>query len=159
MSKPVIFIGHSQKDEEWKDRLEEQLGVFEQARSLEVWTDGKFGAGDDWYQKFEDALKNASVAIFMVSTHSLSSKFILKEEVARFVERRHSEGLRVIPIVINDCLWQQVKWLAAMQVRPRDGKSLAQMKRAEADTELRRIVLEVAGANQGAMKWSDGIRA
>jgi len=144
MTKPAIFISYSHKDEKWKDRLVTQLGVLEQQGTFEVWTDREIGAGEDWNQKIEDALQNARIAIFLVSANSLTSHFILKEEVVRMLERRTREGLRIIPIIVGDCLWQRVEWLARMQVRPQGGRPLQEMTRARREAELSKIVMEVA---------------
>jgi hypothetical protein len=46
--------------------------------------------------------------------------------------RRRREGLRVIPVIVSPCPWQQVRWLSAMQVRPPDGKPLSGLRRAQA---------------------------
>ncbi len=144
MSKPSIFISYSHKDEKWKDRLVTQLGVLGQQGKFEVWTDREIGAGKEWYKEIEDALGNASVAMFLVSANSLTSDFILKEEVVRLLKRRDKEGLRIIPIIVGDCAWQSVDWLARMQARPRDGRPLNAKSVSQRDTALKDIVVEVA---------------
>lgn|SRR5574341_2440024 len=142
MSNPSIFISYSHKDEKWKDRLVTQLAVLQ--KDFEIWTDREIEAGEDWYQKIDEALNNASVAILLVSANSLTSKFILNEEVARLLKRRDEEGLRIIPVILGDCAWQSVDWLVRMQARPRDGRPLKQLRNAQAEKELTQIVLEVA---------------
>jgi TIR domain-containing protein len=143
MNKASIFISYSHKDEKWKDLLVNQLGVLEQQGAFDTWTDREIGAGEDWSQAIEDALKNATVAVLLVSANSLTSEFILNNEAVRMLERREKEGLRIIPIIVSDCAWNQVKWLARMQVRPRDGKPLDQVSPARRATELKNIVAEV----------------
>ena len=144
MNKPSIFISYSHKDEKWKDRLVTQLGVLCQQGTFEVWTDRDIGAGETWYKKIEDAMQTASVALFLVSANSLTSDFILKEEVARLLKRRDEEGLRIIPIIVGDCAWQGVGWLARMQARPRDGRPLQAKSVAQRDAALKEIVMEVS---------------
>ena len=144
MSKPSIFISYSHKDEKWKDRLVTQLAVLEMEGKFDIWTDREIGAGEEWYQKIEDAMQNASVAILLVSANSLTSDFILNKEMVRLLERRDKKGLRIIPVIVGDCAWQSVKWLARMQVRPRNGRPLRDMGAAQRDRELKEIVLEVA---------------
>jgi TIR domain-containing protein len=144
MSKPSIFISYSHKDEKWKDRLENQLAVLEQEGSYDIWTDHQIGAGQDWHDEIEKALQRASVAILLVSANSLTSEFILDREVADMLSRRDKEGLTVIPIIVSDCPWKKVKWLANMQVRPRDGRALQGMSAAQKARELTEIVSEIA---------------
>jgi MTH538 TIR-like domain (DUF1863). len=144
MSNRLIFISYSHKDKNWKDRLVTQLGVLEQQGTLEVWTDDDIGAGEDWYQKIENALESASVAILLVSASSLSSTFILRKEVVRLLQLRDEAGLRIFPIIATDCLWEKHKWLAKMQVRPRDRRPLQEKSAARKNTELTNIAAEIA---------------
>ena len=118
MWKPKIFISYSHKDVEWKDRLLNHLGVLQQQEQLDFWTDDEIRIGDTWFKKIEDAMNAANVAIFLVSANSLTSKFILREEIRRLLERRDKEGLAIFPILVRPCAWQRVPWLTQMQIRP-----------------------------------------
>ena len=134
----VIICNH--KDEKWRTLLEEYLRVFE----VDVWIDRVIGVGEDWHEKIKDALRNAAVAVLLISPDFLGSEFIRIEEVPRLLERHEGGELRIVPIIVQDCPWQQVEWLSRLQVFPRGGKQLAQMKRAPRETELKSVVMEVA---------------
>jgi hypothetical protein len=138
---PFIFISYSHEDKEWKKVLERHLGVLQ--REFKVWTDEQIGAGQDWQQQITEALQNASVAILLVSANSLTSNYILNEELVQLLQRRHDEGLRIIPIIIKECAWKAVPWLKPIQVRPRDGRALQATKNARADREFRDLALEL----------------
>ena len=138
--KTSILIICNHKDEKWRTLLEEQLRVLE----VDVWTDRDVGVGEDWHETIKDALRNASVAVLLISPYFLASDFVRKEEVAGLLERRDKEGFRIIPIIARECAWQQVEWLARMQVRPRDGRALENMKKSSVMTELKNVVLELA---------------
>jgi TIR domain len=88
-------------------------------------------------------MERADVAVLLVSANSLTSKFILKEEIRRLLERRKAEGLHVFPVILKACTWQRVPWLAAMQVRPRDGRALAGFEGNKRDEQLAKIADEV----------------
>jgi nucleoside phosphorylase len=143
MPHPTVFISYSHKDEEWKDRLVTHLGVLQQQGLLEVWDDRRIGAGEDWQPEIEKAIAAARVAILLISANFLTSKFILGEEVPRLLERRSKEGLRVFPVIVKPCAWQQVKWLARMQARPKDGKPLSGGSDYQIDADLAAIAAEV----------------
>jgi tetratricopeptide (TPR) repeat protein len=143
MTKPTVFISYSHKDEEWKDRLVTHLGVLQQEGIFNVWDDRRIGAGEDWYQEIHEAMAAASVAILLVSAHSLTSEFILREEVARLLKRRDKEGLRIFPVIVKPCAWDEVKWLARMQVRPKDGRPLSAGTEHQIDADLTAIAKEV----------------
>src|SRR6266853_6779550 len=101
--KSTVFISYSHKDEEWKDRLMSHLGVLSEQGLLSFWEDRQIGAGEDWYEKIQGAMNAASVAILLISANSLTSKFILREEVSRLLQRRDKEGLRIVPVIVKSC--------------------------------------------------------
>lgn len=103
----TIFISYSHKDEEWKDRLTPHLGVLQQEGLLDFWDDRKIDGGDDWLPEREEAINNAHVAVLMISANFLTSDFILKKEVTRLLERRSSDGLRVMPLIVKPCAWKK----------------------------------------------------
>jgi len=152
MTKPTVFISYSHKDEEWKDRLVTHLGVLQQEGILDTWDDRRIGAGEDWYQEIQEAMAAASVAILLVSANSLTSEFILREEVARLLERRDKEGLRIFPVIVKPCAWQQVKWLARMQCRPKDGQPLSAGSEHQIDVNLVAVAEEVAAIIRRAVR-------
>ncbi len=141
MSKPTVFISYSHKDEVWKDRLRPQLGVLEQAGRIVVWDDRKIDAGATWYPEIEQAMANAAVAVCLISPDYLSSDFCNKEEVPYLLRRRESAGMVLIPILVRPCFWQAVEWLKAIQMLPRDDKSVAHDFKEDWDTPF----AEVAG--------------
>ena len=144
MTKPTVFISYSHKDEVWKDRLVTHLGVLQQEGILDIWDDRRIGAGEDWYQKIQEAIARASVAVLLVSADFLTSKFILFEEVPRLLEQRDKEGMRVFPVIIKPCAWKQVKWLTRMNLRPKDGRPIQGGSDFQVETDLAAIADEIA---------------
>ena len=141
MAKPSIFVSYSHKDRTWMLRFLTHLEVL--GDTFDVWTDDKIGAGEAWDARIEAAMAKASVAVLLVSANSLTSKFILKREIVELLKRRDREGLKVFPVIVRQCAWRRVEWLAAMQVRPLDGRPLYGRKGADIDTELTKIALEL----------------
>ncbi|MBI3800777.1 MAG: SUMF1/EgtB/PvdO family nonheme iron enzyme [Deltaproteobacteria bacterium] len=146
MSKPTIFISYSHKDADWKDRLVTHLGVLQYQNLLEFWTDDEIRIGETWLQKIQDAMNSASVAILLVSAHSLTSSFILRKEIKRLLERRDGEGLSIFPILVRPCAWRLVPWLMQMQLRPRNGIPLSAGTEYQIDENLTSIVEEINAA-------------
>ncbi|MBI5934016.1 MAG: toll/interleukin-1 receptor domain-containing protein [Chloroflexi bacterium] len=141
---PSVFISYSHKDEEWKDRVVTHLRVLEMEGMLDVWDDRRIEGGDDWKPEIEKAINNASIAILMISANFLTSKFILGEEAPKLLKRRAKEGLRVIPLIVKPCAWQQVKWLSPIQARPLDGKPLSTKRGHNLDSSIVALAEEVA---------------
>ena len=144
MTSPTVFISYCHKDEVWKDRLVTHLGVLQQADILDVWNDRRIGAGEDWYQKIQEAIARASVAVLLVSADFLTSKFIRSKEIPSLLERRDKEGLRIFPVILRPCAWKHVKWLARMNLRPKDGGPIQGGNEFQVETDLAAIADEVA---------------
>jgi len=122
-----VFISYSHKDKRWKDRLVTHLVLFQKQGLLDVWDDSRITAGDDWYQEIQQVLGTAQVAVLLVSAHFLASDFVLREEVPRLLERRHAEGLWVIPLVVTPCAWEEIDWLKPMQAELRNNRPLSSL--------------------------------
>lgn len=143
MTAPSIFISYSHEDEKWKDRLVRHLGVSQGQGLLTLWDDRRIGAGEDWYEAITEAIDAGSVAVILLSANSLTSRFILSEEVPRLLERRDEEGLRIFPIVVEPCDWEAVEWVRRMQLRPKDGKPLSGGRKYQVETKLAAIAKEI----------------
>jgi len=142
MPSPTVFLSYSHADEVWKDRLVKHLGVLEAEGHLQAWSDRKIGAGDEWFVKIREAMDAARVAVLLVSANSLTSKFIREQEVPYLLERRSRDGVAIFAVIVKDCAWQTVPWLANLQVRPPDGQPLA-LRGIRIDSELRTIAEEI----------------
>ena len=143
MPSGTVFISYSHKDEVWKDRLVKHLAVLAKQGFLDIWDDRRIRAGGNWKEEIHAALERADVALLLISADFLTSEFILNEEVSRLLERRAESGIHVVPAIVFESSWQDVPWLAAMQVRPRDGRTLASFKGDQRNRELVKIAKEV----------------
>lgn len=138
-----VFISYSHDDETWKDLLQSHLSVLEKQGRLEIWDDRQIQTGDDWFPEIETALNNSHIAILLISRHFLTSDFILGKEVPILLQRRVSEGLRVIPLILAPCAWETVDWLKAIQGYPKDNQPLSGMSEHEIEEQLAALVLKI----------------
>jgi hypothetical protein len=138
-----VFISYSHADERWKNRLVRHLRVFAAQGDLAAWDDSQIEAGSDWKAAIDAALAEADVAVLLVSADFLTSPFILDHEVARILERRKAEGVRVVPLLVAPCPWTAVDWLANLQVRPAGARPLSLGTRAQSERDLARLALEI----------------
>jgi len=145
-TKPKVFITYSHQDEGWKDKLVAHLQVAAREDGFDLWDDRRIPAGADWREEIDRAIGEAGVAVLLVSTDYLNSAFIRTEEVRQLLERRSKDGLKVFPVIVRECLWQKVGWLAKLQLRPVDGKPLDQWKGAAREKMLVKIAGEIADA-------------
>ncbi len=150
MKKPNIFISYARRDKEWRDSITVHLHAAARQGRLEIGSDRRLAAGEDWSSELSDALNRAHVAVLLVSADFLASEFIQSKEIPRLLERQAQGGLVILPVIVRPCLWQSAHWLARLQVLPRDGRSLAEFDdRDEAIFEvIKRIsdIIEVVSA-------------
>jgi tetratricopeptide (TPR) repeat protein len=124
MSTPTVFISYSHKDKDLLGPLVAQLKALEQAGLLEVWADTRIDAGDKWYPEIEAAMKQAAVAVCLVSEYFLSSDFCTKQEIPFLLKREANEGLLIVPVLLSECVWEAHRWLKETQMLPGEGQSI-----------------------------------
>src|SRR5580704_2951594 len=143
MAQPKIFVSYSHADTKHMDRLLVHLRPLKSAADLEIWTDEQIAGGEAWAPAIDQAISNATLAIFLVTADFLNSDFITHKEVPSLLERRQNEGLRLYPILAKPCAWQAIQWLSAIQIRPTGAKPVWRSGGRYAEDELARIVLEL----------------
>jgi hypothetical protein len=130
-----IFISYSKKDSSWLAQL---APILEQARihfGVEYWTDARIVVSDDWNNEIEQALENSTAAIFLVSGDFLSSRFIKEIEIERLLKK----SIRIFPLLVSDCLWRKIEWLAKIQIFP--NSPILPLDEVP-DSERKRLLLE-----------------
>jgi KaiC/GvpD/RAD55 family RecA-like ATPase len=142
---PTVFISYSHLDEQWKDRLVKHLGVAEKQGLLQTWNDRNLSGGDDWFAEIINAIERGSVAVLLVSHNSLTSNFILSDEVPRMLARHKLQAARFYPMVVEDCDWEAVEWLKRFNLRPRDGRPVGINKDGmRTEEQINRDLKEIA---------------
>ena len=143
MDKPVVFISYSHRDERWKEQLEEHLQVLQHLGRFTYWDDRQIPIGETWRLAINTGLASAQAAILLISRHFLASKFIQDVEVPTLLQRKIRDGLPIFPVILSACSWQDVPWLAPLQVRPRDGQPLTSLRGHKRDDAFTRLVEEI----------------
>ena len=131
-----IFISYSHQDEVWKDRLQEQLEVLALEGHFSVWDDRQIEPGDDWFPEIERELDQADIAVMLISASFLTSTFIHTEEIPTLLRRRKQEGIRLIPLILRPCRWQNIKWLKAILGGYRDNVALSGLSEHQQEEAL-----------------------
>lgn len=158
--KPIVFISYSHKDEPdphlnpggsgWLSYVQSHLAPAMAHGRFETWDDRRIEGGGDWRAEIDAALNRCAVCILLVSRHSLSSRFILDEEMKRMLERHHRDGTRIYPIVITACDVEAADWLMRLNLKPRDGTPLALYQEAQRDAVMADLAKEIRGILQHA---------
>lgn len=125
------------------------MGALRSKNTLDLWTDRRIKAFQDWRAEIDKAMSGADMAILMVTANFLSSEFIQSQEVPELLERHKNDAqLTIYPILAKECAWQLVPWLEARQMRPNDGKAVWRDGGRHVDRELTTIVLEIDASLQ-----------
>jgi hypothetical protein len=97
-----IFISYSHKDQELFDAFHKELRVaLGGEERLEIWADTRIKASDDWHREIQTALEKSTVAVLLVSSDFLDSKYILDQELPLLLRRRLQEQLHLTPFFVK----------------------------------------------------------
>ncbi|HOT83133.1 MAG TPA: toll/interleukin-1 receptor domain-containing protein [Candidatus Defluviicoccus seviourii] len=116
-----LFYSYSHKDERYREKLETQLKILQRQGVINGWHDRKIGAGKDWASEIDHHLETAGIILLLVSDNFLASEYCYGKEMTRALARHDIKSARVIPIILQPCLWEEALF-AKLQALPRDGK-------------------------------------
>ena len=145
IARTKVFISYAHKDNCWRERLVEHLGVLATQGLLDMWDDRKIGAGEAWFEQIHQHMSSAKVAILLISSSFLTSDFILTHEIPKLFDQHAENGMHIYPLLVRPCPWQEVSWLARMQLRPPEAKALASYRGAKIEELLASDAREVSG--------------
>ena len=138
-----IFISYSHQDETWKDRLQKALKVLELEGYFKVWEDRQIKPGDDWQLVIERELNQFDVGIMLISNDFLTSNFIRTKEIPALLNRREQVGMRLIPLMLKPCTWEEIPWLKAIMGGSKDNVALSGLSEHEQDETLTNLAREI----------------
>jgi hypothetical protein len=147
-----LFISYAHTDKRrWLGKIQKKLVVLETAGLLDVWDDTRIKPGSDWEKEIEKALKESRIALLLISDGFLASRFILDKEFSVLLERQQSEGLRLYPLMLEHCVWEENESLKRLQIKMADGfRPLEDCTRPECSKVLTEVVREIVAELKGA---------
>jgi len=112
-----VFISYSHRDAEWVELAGKHLRVLERMGLIECFQDREdIDPGDPWHRGIEGAINTSAIAICFLTPDYLDSKFCIEHEVP-FLQRRWKAGkIRVVPVLLKDCLWDIHPFWSKFQV-------------------------------------------
>ncbi len=120
MSPPVtLFYSYAHQDIELRDEFEVHLTILRRQGLIDDWHDRKIGAGTEWEQQILAQLGSAKIIVMLVTPYFIASDYCYTIEMNLALERHQAGEVRVIPILLRPCLWQETP-LAMLQVLPAD---------------------------------------
>ena len=113
--KPLVFVSYSHKDKKWLEELRPHFKALDRTGNIQYWDDKRIRQGDDWFDEIRTALADTRYAVLLVTKHFLDSSFVLEEEIPYLLTQKYKGKLEILPIIVEDCLWEAFDWLAHIQ--------------------------------------------
>lgn len=142
-SRRKLFISYSHEDVRLLDQIKRQLAVLEAEGLLSLCDDHQLEAGSAWYEELHQMMLSARLGLLLVSATFLTSPFIRREEVARLFTQHEEAGMRIYPLLVRPCPWEQVAWLRKLQMRPQDSKRQVKPVSAFAGAAREQVLVNV----------------
>ncbi|MFN0215693.1 MAG: SUMF1/EgtB/PvdO family nonheme iron enzyme [Saprospiraceae bacterium] len=125
MLAPVkIFIIYAHEDAEYKDKLITAFALLKKNGLVETWHDGIIKPGAIWEKEIGDNLNIAQIILPLISFNFFNSDYIQNIEIEKAFEREKTGEAKILPIIVDDCNWQDHNRLVQFQVLPKNGKPI-----------------------------------
>jgi hypothetical protein len=92
MRRNKLFISYSHQDKILFDEFRCHLGYWSEEGQIQVWSDEILKASERWREEIDKALDSAAVAVLLISSDFLNSKFIRDVELPALLGARE-DGL------------------------------------------------------------------
>ncbi|HLO16902.1 MAG TPA: toll/interleukin-1 receptor domain-containing protein, partial [Anaerolineales bacterium] len=115
-----VFISYSHRDTSIANELETHLGILQHEGLLDMWSSRRIEAGAEWQDEVTRQLGEAQLFLLLISPDFLASDYIYSVELQKAFERHRVGRLRLVPIIIRACDWQN-SLIGKFQVLPSDG--------------------------------------
>jgi TIR domain len=110
-ARDAVFVSYSHDDQDWRRKFTQILAPLVRNRRLVLWDDTLIPVGGDWRRDIDDGVRRAGAALLLVTGSYLASRFIMEEELPALV----AYGVRLVPVLVEDCLWDYEPLLAAVR--------------------------------------------
>jgi hypothetical protein len=171
-AKPRVFISYAHADEpekpgegeiKWLSFVTGYLRPAVKQGAVEIWIDGLMRGGDLWDAEIERKLHECDIFILLVSRHSMSSDYVVDEEIAIISERQaRGEDVHFYPLLLTPTPRIALELLRDRDLRPRDVRPLSSYSindryrhMSDAADEIAEIAVEIAkrkGADRGPLQ-------
>lgn len=120
-----LFFSYAGEDEEYRKEFEKHLTLLERKGALETWHFRKIEPGEDWENEIDENLQDADLVTPLLSPDFLASDYCFEVELEYALEQHAAGEMRVVPVVIRHCAWQQDPNLRHLQALPRNANPVA----------------------------------
>ena len=137
-----VFISFSHKDAEWMEKFSAQLKVIQQTNRLEIWSDKRIEAGQNWREEIDAAIAKARVALLLGTADYFASEFIRNEELPKILKRHQGEGMFLYWVPIRHAAYPKSAF-ANIQAASDPKRPLRDLNEADQDQTMSEIALQI----------------
>lgn len=119
-----IFISYSHEDTSVIERFRKHLSPLKDNGLVEDWYDRKIMPSEDYEEKIDNNLDDTDIICLFISASFLDSENCKKEKI-KALKLNRCKQIPVIPIILSDCGWQDVKDISKLLALPTDGKPIS----------------------------------
>lgn len=118
-----VFLSYSHRDVEFKDIFKDHLSTLVRQGKIKIWDEIMISPGNIRRKEIKDALDNAEIIIFLITSGLMASIEIYEHEISTAIERHYNDEIQIIPIYakpvdiegdVFDRIWglpRDKKWL------------------------------------------------
>lgn len=107
-----------------RNELEIHLSPLKRQGLIETWHDRRILAGDEWDKEIDRNLETADIILLLISPYFIASNYCYEIEMIRALERHDKGEVKVIPIILEPCDWQDMLF-GKLQAVPRDNRPIS----------------------------------
>jgi hypothetical protein len=113
------FVSYAHSDRGICDAVMKPLKAIARVYGIdEFWVDTNTPTGKCFRYGYEEAIKNSSIHVLMISTNYIWSDEIMDRELPLINEKFRMHGDLILPVILDDCLWESV--IGSLLASPRD---------------------------------------
>jgi hypothetical protein len=140
----TVFISYAHADGKWLKKVQMNLQALNLlGLKFDVWDDTRIKPGTKWQVEIEKALSASKVAILLVSTDFMASRFIQEKEVPPLLKAAAAGGTTVLSLILKPSLFTSHPELSAYQALNDPAKPLSKLSQPEQDEVLVRLAERV----------------
>ena len=134
-----LFISYSKFDKHHREELEAHLSSLRREGIINVWHDGMLEIGKEWDSQVKNELAACDIIILLISAKFIQTEYTWEIEFREALQRHDRGQVKVLPIIVEYCSWENLIILSKLNALPEKGKPIESgywYNRSEAWTEV-----------------------
>lgn len=140
-----VFVSYSHADATFLSRLRAHLRPIERENRIDIWSDQRLLAGDDWRANIRRAIHGCRVAVILVSADFLASEFINSDELPSLLHEARTRGATIVPVVVKPCRFARDPLLSKFQAANDPARPLSSLSVDEQEKVWDQVAQRVEG--------------